>query len=146
MKTNKKIMKFLTHQYTMINKMTRSKGPLMAMSTKSKSNINVQCRGIGQPISDRHFHYLSHWRCTSVVDLDLDLNFDSLLKNCHSKIGFIRRKNLKQFRIWAKSGLKWHGLMIRTMIASWEMRKCFNEWQGDTCMTAIYLYLLLLGP
>ena len=29
-----KIMKFLTHQYTMINKMTRSKGPLMAMSAK----------------------------------------------------------------------------------------------------------------
>ena len=25
---------------------------------------------IEQPISDRHFRYLSHWRCTSVIDLD----------------------------------------------------------------------------
>ena len=28
--------------------------------TQSKSNINVQWGWIGQPISDRHFHYLSH--------------------------------------------------------------------------------------
>ena len=35
--------------------------------SKSKSNINVQLRKIGQPISDRHFHYLSHKRCTSVA-------------------------------------------------------------------------------
>ena len=29
-------------------------------SPQSKSNINVQCRRIGQPISDWNFHYLSH--------------------------------------------------------------------------------------
>ena len=28
--------------------------------SESKTNINVQRRRIGQPISDRHFHYLSH--------------------------------------------------------------------------------------
>ena len=37
---------------------------------QSEFNINVQWRRIGQPISDRHFHYLSHWCCTSVMDLD----------------------------------------------------------------------------
>jgi len=35
-----------------------------------KSNINVQWRRIGQPINDQHFHYISHKRCTSVMDLD----------------------------------------------------------------------------
>ena len=40
------------------------------LKPKSKPNINVQWRRIGQPISDRHFHYLSHYRCRSVMDLD----------------------------------------------------------------------------
>ena len=30
------------------------------LKSESKSNINVQWRKIGQPINDRHFHYLSH--------------------------------------------------------------------------------------
>ena len=51
--------------------------------TQSKSNINVQWKRIGQPISDQHFHYLSHQRCTSVMYLDsgvdLDVDSDNLL-------------------------------------------------------------------
>ena len=30
------------------------------LTSQSKSKINVQWRRIGQPINDRHFHYLSH--------------------------------------------------------------------------------------